>query len=419
MGPVNAKSTTGAVVRPARVLEWDACRELVERVFGDEVRIFDLLTRVDPEHRPDYVRIVDVEGRPVSILVLVPRRILLAGVPVDGAIVTLVGTDPGYRGRGLARLLLDDTVSFLRARGFRLGMLYGIPDLYPKFGFVPCLGNYTTTFSPARAAAAPRQSVSPAVPPVWRPATDQDAPGLAALYAQTTAGTPCTVVRPDDKWVWSEPARPGAGLTVLQGEPLRAYVRWSVESGGLALAVPEVGALTPSDLLEAVRWTAAKATELGLETVRFAGPPDHPFARAVYLAAGAEMVIRPARAGQVIVANRGLLMADLVPALTRRAEAAGLPRGAQLVFDVGSKRFDLLFTATGLRLLGGRAGRQAEQPVSRLPAEALTLLLTGYAAGAEVEGMPGTSVAPAHRAVLAALFPRSYPKWIPAPYWGE
>jgi hypothetical protein len=31
--------------------------------------------------------------------------------------------------------------------------------------------------------------------------------------------------------------------------------------------------------------------------------------------------------------------------------------------------------------------------------------------------LPGTVVAAEHRQALAALFPASYPQWVPAPYW--
>lgn len=422
--------TAGATARSARSVEWQACRELIERI-GHETRLFDLVTRVDPEHRPEHVRIVDLGGHPVSIAVVVPRRVLLAGLPVEGAVVTLVGTDPGFRGRGLVRLLLEDAVAFLRAKGFRIGMLYGIPELYPKFGFIPCLGSYSTTFPPAKVQVSDGGTRH-----FWRPAADQDTPALAVLHAAVTAATPCTVLRTADKWIWREPGpSAGSGISVLQverdapgaaltegGEAVGAYVRWSDRPGGPGpdtLVVSEVGAQSPPSLAEALRWTAAKAADLGRAAVRFIGPPDHPFARLAYLAAGAEVCVRAAAAGQVIVTNRGLLMADQAPAFERRAAAAGLAPGTRLTLDVGSKRFDLVLAGGRLRLLGGRAGRQGGEPVSRLSAEAFTFLLTGYAGGSEIETAPGVAVAPEHREALAALFPRAFPKWIPAPYWGD
>ena len=61
------RDTTGATVRGARAVEWEACRNLIQ-------------------------------------------------------LVTLVGTDPAHRGQGFVRLLLEDTVAFIRARGFRVAL---------------------------------------------------------------------------------------------------------------------------------------------------------------------------------------------------------------------------------------------------------------------------------------------------------
>ena len=418
---------TGATARAARAAEWGPCRELVEAV-GHDPELFDILTRADPEHRPEYVRVIDVTGFPVAIALVVPRWVLLGGQQVEGAVITLVGTHHAHRGRGLARLLLEDTIAFVRARGFRLALLYGAPELYGRFGFVSCLGAYATTWDAGRSVGEGRPDL------LWRPVNDADVPTLTELYAGATARTPCAVVRPAEPWVWRERGAPRWGIQAAHepGAPLRSawgmeapapqvYVRWAVEPPGAppgSFCVLEVGASDRESLLAALRWSTARARELGCREVRFVGPPDHPFARLACLSAGATVTVRPPRAGQVAVTNRGLLMADLAPALARRAEAAGLGPGTGLVLDVATKRFDLLVAGDRVRVLGGRAGPRSGSPVTRLSVEAFTLLLVGQAGGEDLEGLPGVEVAPSHREALAGLFPRGYPQWVPAPYWG-
>jgi hypothetical protein len=138
-----------------------------------------------------------------------------------------------------------------------------------------------------------------------------------------------------------------------------------------------------------------------LARVRFGGPPDHLFSRLAYLRVGGESQVKAAGPGQILVTDRGLLMADLVQTLADRAAKAGLPPGTAVVLDVGSKRLELLYAGDRLRLLGGRAGRPDDRPVSRLPVEAFTAMALGYAGGGDLE----------------ALFPPAYPQWVPAPYW--
>ena len=415
------RDTTGATARGARAVEWEACRNLIQRC-GLDPELFDLLTHADSEHRPECLRLVDLGGRFVSFVLVVPRRILIAGVPVDGVLVTLVGTDPAHRGQGFARLLLEDTAAFIRTRGFRVALVCGPPDFYARFGFVSCLGEYASCFDPGRVLTRPGAG---GVPAIWRPMTDQDIPEVAALYAGATAGTPGTVLRPPERWVWRDRSRGRgglAGLAVWQvaSGPVQAYVRWAVGQAGLpadCLGVSEVGAASPAALIASLEWTANKALEADLARVRFGGPPDHLFSRLAYLRVGGESQVKAAGPGQILVTNRGLLMADLVQTLAQRAAKAGLPPGTAVVLDVGSKRLELLYAGDRLRLLGGRAGRQGDRPVSRLPGEAFTAMALGYAGGGELEALPGVALAASHREALAALFPPAYPQWVPAPYW--
>jgi GNAT superfamily N-acetyltransferase len=425
------RDRAGATARGARATEWEACRDLAARI-GHDTGLFDTLTTRDSEHLPEYVRIIDLAGQPIAMAVVVPRRVLIADTPVESAIITLVGTDPDHRGRGLTRLLLEDTIAFIRSRGFRLSMLYGAPEFYGPLGFVPSLGNYATDFAPPVSAREParepfaglpgdgNEPAAPGAVRLWRPLAEADLPFVTRLYAAATAHTPCTVIRPAESWVWL-PRNRGSSLHVCQeGSEVKGYVRLLDRTEGQqedVLAVHEVGAETPSVLGEALRWVSAQAGEGRRSRVRFVGPPDHPFSRLAYLRASAEVRVGPASTGQVMVTNRGLLMADIAPALTKRAERAGLPADTRLLLDISTKRIDLTYSAGRLGLLGGRAGREVDRPVTRLPVEAFTLLVTGYVGGDELEGCPRAVVADAHKETLAALFPRGYPKWLPAPYW--
>ncbi|HCW52021.1 MAG TPA: hypothetical protein DGR79_08195, partial [Clostridiales bacterium] len=187
--------------------------------------------------------------------------------------------------------------------------------------------------------------------------------------------------------------------------------------GAGTLRLLEVGAGPQEALVEVLRWAAERAAASGLARVEFTGPPDHPFSRLARLRASACVTVGPGYDGGVSVTNRGLLLADIAGALAARAEAAGVEAGTQVVLDVGPKRMSLTFAGGRVRLVGGRAGSEAGVPVTRLSPQAFTLMVTGWAGGTEVGMLPGTTVAAEHRQALSALFPVSYPHWVPAPYW--
>jgi len=424
-----------ATARGARATEWRVCRELATQI-GYQPEVFDVLTLTDPDHVPDYVRVVDIDGRPVSLAVVVPRRIKVAGVSVEGVILTLVGTHPGFRGGGLTAMLLEDTMVFVRSRGFRVALVDGTPDFYRRFGFVPCFGAYSVEFSSARALAGERHSPVPGTgrPAVaadsgrqtgggghWRPMEAPDTSAVTALYEGSLACTSCAVLRPREPWAWSGAG--GRDIHVLErGPEIVGYVRLSSRAAagaGDPLSVAEVGGSSAAVIAEALRWMSRRGEDSGRKHVVFTGPPDHPFARLACVRAAGTVRVEAARTGQLAVTNRGLLMADIVSSLSDRAGEVGLPPGARIVLDVGEKRVDLSAAGGRVRLLGGRAGRQAGVPVTRLSLEAFTYLVTGYAGAGEVAGLPGVSLVEEHREALAALFPTSYPVWTPAPYWSD
>ncbi len=53
-------------------------------------------------------------------------------------------TQQKHRLKGYARRLLSDTVEYVTRRGYAVSMLFGIPDFYHRFGFLPAIPEHTT-----------------------------------------------------------------------------------------------------------------------------------------------------------------------------------------------------------------------------------------------------------------------------------
>jgi len=410
---------TRAAARGARAEEWPACRKLVSDI-GYSPELFETLTVTDPEHAPGCVRVLDIGGRLVSLAVVVPRRVRVAGIPVEGVILTLAGTHPDYRGAGLTDVLLEDTMVFIRSHGIRVALVEGSPALYRRHDFVPCFPSYRVDFPAEAGAVTGAEEAGPGAGAAaggsagetgsWRPMRREDAPALSKLFERSLGpglnpdrvAAACAVLRPPEPWVWTSPA--GPDIYVLErGRKVAAYARVfgragpdSLSGGGPegALVVTEAAGLSMALVAEVLRWVSRRAVASGAGRVAFTGPPDHPLTRLALLRCGAEVAVRATHRRHLAVTNRGLLVADIAPGLARRAARAEL-----------------------VRLLGGRVDREVEVPVSRLSPEAFTRLMTGTAGAADMIDLPGVTVAEEHLEALAALFPVSYPVWIPAPFW--
>ena len=64
-----------------------------------------------------------------------PTRLLGQTVRMGG--IGGVNTKESHRMKGYARRLLSDTVSYMTEQGYDVTMLFGIPDFYDKFGYIP------------------------------------------------------------------------------------------------------------------------------------------------------------------------------------------------------------------------------------------------------------------------------------------
>lgn len=144
----------------------------------------DLLTRPHPTFTPeDFTIITDSAGNILSSLNLINQTWTYAGIPFGVGRIELVGTHPDHRGRGLVRRQFEVVHAWSAARGHRVQAITGIPHYYRQFGYEMCVH-----LGGGRVAYAPNLPTWPASAPepyALRPATLEDIPLLAELYAQS------------------------------------------------------------------------------------------------------------------------------------------------------------------------------------------------------------------------------------------
>jgi len=160
----------------------------------------DLISGRHPTFRADSALVVeDTRGKSiVSSMVLLSHTWAYGGVPVSVGQPEIVGTRAEFRGRGLVRAMFDVGHAWSAARGHQLMAINGIPWFYRQFGYEMALelGGGPRLYTPGLAAGV-RQTQPPYR---VRPATDADAPFLAATSAH--AGRRYLVTAPRDAAAW-------------------------------------------------------------------------------------------------------------------------------------------------------------------------------------------------------------------------
>jgi len=160
----------------------------------------DLITGRHPTFRADSAVLVeDTRAKTiVSSMVLLSHTWSYAGVPLSVGQPEIVGTRAEFRGRGLVRAMFDVVHGWSAERGQQLLAINGIPWFYRQFGYEMALelGGGPRLYTIGLAAG-----VKQAQPPYRvRPATDADAPFLAATSAH--AGRRYLLTAPRDAAAW-------------------------------------------------------------------------------------------------------------------------------------------------------------------------------------------------------------------------
>jgi predicted N-acetyltransferase YhbS len=396
-----------AQARGAEASEYELIGDLILRSFkADERNLWDYLVANDPVLRPEGVRVSAVDGKIVACTVVVPREIRTRAGWTAGAVITLVCCDPDYRRQGHGGATVLSALDYCRERGLGVALLYGIPDYYPRFGFVPVLPSLWTDLEVGRIPCGDREEARLEAPAA------ADIPAIADAYDRALTTYPLSVRRRAKEWVWRfrtgpvdhEDGDPAVGsgdtgsagavghrrlLVLRDGQGcLSAYARFETEPRypGIAI-VPEASVDSPVDCLDLIKALLAEAGGRGLDWLRLTLPPDQSLVRAALLL-GARQLYRPATSGMAAITDW----------------QAVLPGGYAIQPEDTEESLVLTYK--------GRSVLSAQRKL-------LVQMALGYRGAADLLLLPG--VRPAGGAWDAQRlrddFPALYPRWTEAPYW--
>jgi Acetyltransferase (GNAT) domain len=399
--------------------------EDVERVAAFNALIHDEATaptwRVWMTEHPEasrshwlFIEEEEAAGRVVAALCLLPWRLSYAGVELRSGEMGVVGTLEEYRGRGLQRALNVRFDELLRAGGYDLSHIQGIPYFYRQFGYeyaMPLEAWWRLELHMAPGAA-------PATGHSCRLATDDDLPELMRCYDEAARALDIAALRDEATWCYHL----GPGLATETGAEtwvvrdaqgaMGGYVRVARTGFGDGLIVAEASLLSPAAALAALATLRRLAVERAKPFIRINLPGDAPL---VVAARGLGGYDGGAYAWQVRLPDPAALLRRLAPVLEQRVAAsmyAGLSRDVTL--NLYRERLTLCFE--GGRLVTVTAGRGAGPADLRLPPPLLAPLLLGHRSLHEIAHIYPDAIAARESANLVdTLFPRMR-SWLYQPY---
>ncbi|MFO7959312.1 MAG: GNAT family N-acetyltransferase [Candidatus Brocadiia bacterium] len=337
-----------------------------------------------------------VDGEHASRLWVVDHKVRLAGTRVSMGGIAGVRTEPEHRKKGYMRRLMSDTVAYMTERGYAVSMLFGIPDFYNKFGYLPALPEHHATIA-TRDAERACSDRSPGV----RSLTDEDYPFVIETSSAAGRERPASLVRTAETF---RGFRRGSGWDVDtrafivedgSGKPVAYFV---LDDRSHVVRVTELGAPKRTAFPALLCRFAQLAIERRCGEIEVHLPPDNPFVEYMQrFGCVSRLTRRRMGGGMMRILNQHPLFEALRPGLERRLQRgplAGRPVTLRIDTDLGVTELGLNHEATG-------------EPVAaaiRPGQNVLTQLLVGYRTAADVLADPDTDWEGEAHAVTSALF---------------
>jgi len=393
-------------VRAAKQEEYKEVGEMVHQAFQHdngfdlERCIVEVTTTEDPNFREGDLRVTEVDGEIVSMMLIIRRQIRIGTAVVKGAFVAPVATHPKHQRRGYCSAVMKDAISYMKRQNFDMTMLWGEPWLYPKYGYSPSMAFPRLVINPERCKKVETE------PYTLEPFDEQRLKEVTTIYHNNTATRTCAEIRSPELYEW-KPRSPHADFEAIvnkKGEII-GYVVFTLQNP--SENVSEIGVLNDhacgavfNRMLELVR-------ERGIKEFFCVVPPDHPFSKFAFWKNGEQRITRSG-AGMIRVLNLVSLFKKMTKEFERnlaRSEFHNLTSTFSIVSEEGAAQLEI--TKGEVKVNTGVTLGDCQLDI---PLASLNPLVTGYKSIHDLsqEGAISMKGKNALR-LIDVLFPKGFP----------
>jgi predicted N-acetyltransferase YhbS len=266
-----------------------------------EQMIIGVTVSKDPRFQPGDLRVVSVDGKVVSMMMLLRRPLRVGKAVVNGAIVAPVATHPEYQGKGYCSAVMRDAIQYMKTQGLDITILWGHPWLYPHYGYSPSMVKTELVMKPTQKKANVKSSRQ------IRPFVAADLESITQIYNQNTATRTCAEVRSPAMWEWTTNSSEVKREVVTDAKD-EVIGYWSLGTDWGRPCAHEVGVLNDEACGVVFNRLLETAKTKGVTEFYCIMHPTHPFARFAFLQ-GSEVRMRSGGgAGMARVLNTASLI---------------------------------------------------------------------------------------------------------------
>ncbi len=214
------------------------------------------------------------DGKSISRLWIANRQMRIGAAVVKVGGIAGVGTDRNYRNKGLARQVLDASLSLMQREGYDVSFLYGIQGFYDKFDFATCMPEHDLELDTRAAERATKVLKMRAI-------KKGEMPQVARIYNRDHAKLTASCVRDVRNW---------HGFPMGSGFFVPCFVRVVIDARDRVVGyavydevkdrcrIAEVGGQGADVFGTLLHDMARRAVALRREKLSLSLPPEHAFA---------------------------------------------------------------------------------------------------------------------------------------------
>ncbi len=239
---VNIKQIAGGItdmqveIRQETIRDYNAIAEVNlmafrtdDTAFVKEAVMVDTL-RHRPEFDQDLALVAEVEGKVVGYALFSPCTVYFKGKATAAVILAPLAVHPAYQKQGIGGRLLEEGHRRAAAKGYKLCLLYGEKDYYPRFGYRPSMFSGRGLRININDIPASEPTLSE------RPLEPQHIPTLVAMWKAWHQAEPIAMFPGASLVDWSSHYHNICTSTILIGEQVVGYLRYLTDRPGSVLS---------------------------------------------------------------------------------------------------------------------------------------------------------------------------------------
>jgi predicted N-acetyltransferase YhbS len=336
-----------------------------------ERNIVEATVTADPNFRKGDLRIVETEGKIVSMMLIVRRQSRIGRGIVNNAIVSPVATRVGHEKKGYCSAVMRDAINYMKKQEFDITTLWGHPLLYTYYGYSPAMMRPSVAIKPERCKPTQVKGTFSTQP--YEKAHTKE---VTNIYHKNTINQVLAEIRHPEPFEWKIHS-PDVEFKTIIDKKSRVIGYYSISrTAPLGRNLLEVGVANAEACKIIFNKLLEYAREKKLAELVCPMSPQHPFAQFTYWQNAELRITMASGAGFAQILNMTTLFSKMRKELeSRLSHSEFCSKTLSLAVETGKEKINLMVNNGEITV---STDEEEVDFMVEIPLPSLNPLVTGY-----------------------------------------